>query len=178
MSTRHVAATQEAAPDVYSLGPGEGDARWVLDELDTIKATAAQTGGLFGFKESKSVRGANAPLHVHEREDEACYVIQGDVTFFVGDELIPATGGSWIYLPRGVPHSMRIDSEAAKTVWLVVPGGFESFFVDTFPAATEGGPSPTEQPDVEQMATALARRGVTVLGPPPGTGNQEGGRSS
>ena len=55
--------------DAYSLGPGEGDARWVMGELDTIKATAAQTGGLFGLKESRATRGSGPPLHVHEHED-------------------------------------------------------------------------------------------------------------
>jgi quercetin dioxygenase-like cupin family protein len=83
--------TQE---DAYSLGPGEGDARWVMGELDTIKATAAQTGGLFGLKESKSAKGSGPPLHVHEHEDEACYVLEGEVTFFVGDDVVTASAGT------------------------------------------------------------------------------------
>lgn len=175
MATRHV---QEATSEVYSAGPGEGDARWVLGELDTIKATAAKTGGLFGLKESRSIRGSGPPLHVHEREDEACYIIEGDVTLFVGDEVISAAAGSWIYLPRRVPHTLRIDSDEAKMLWLIVPGGFESFFVETFPAAANDGTSSSEQPDVARMTETAARYGVTILGPPPGMDNQEGGRSS
>ena len=105
--------------DAYSLGPGEGDPRWVMGELDTIKATAAQTGGLFGLT-----------LHVHKHEDEACYVLEGEVTFFVGDDVISASTGTWVYLPRGIPHSLRIESSEARTLWLIVPGGFESFFVE------------------------------------------------
>jgi quercetin dioxygenase-like cupin family protein len=149
----------------YWLGPGEGDRRWVIDELDTIKATAAQTGGLFGLKESKAPRGAAPPLHVHEREDEACYVLEGDVTFFVGDDAIRASAGAWAYLPRGIPHTMRIDSSEARTLWLVVPGGFEAFFADTFPAAEDD--RPPAPPGLEQIAEAAATYGVTLLGAPP-----------
>ncbi len=153
--------------NAYSLGPGEGEARWVMGELDTIKATTAQTGGLFGLKESKAVMGSGPPLHVHEHEDEACYVLEGAVTFFVGDEVVSASAGTWVYLPRRIPHSLRIDSSEARTLWLVVPGGFESFFIENFPAAVQGG-SPSEgTPDLGQIAEAAARYEVTILGPPP-----------
>ena len=165
------------AGGAYWLGPGEGDARRVLEELDTLKASAAQTGGLFALKESLSFRGSGPPLHVHEREDEACYVIEGDITLFIGEETVSATSGSWIYLPRRIRHSLRIESDEARMLWLIVPGGFESFFVELFPAAANGNSS-TEQPDVEQMTAAAARHGVTILGPPPGMTDTEGGRSS
>jgi quercetin dioxygenase-like cupin family protein len=154
--------------DAYSLAAGEGDARWVMGELDTIKATAAQTGGLFGLKESKAPRGSGPPLHVHEHEDEACYVLEGEVTFFVGEDVIPASTGAWVYLPRRIPHSLRIESGEARTLWLVVPGGFESFFVDTFPAAVDGGSPSKGSPDLGQLAEAAERYDVTMLGPPPG----------
>src|ERR671918_1060940 len=105
--------------EVYRLGPDEGDARWVLDELDTIKATPAQTNGLFALKESRSARGSGPPLHVHEREDEACYVIEGEITLFIGEETVSATSGSWIYLPRRIPHSLRVESDEARMLWLI-----------------------------------------------------------
>ena len=157
----------ETQQDAYWLEKGEGDVRWVMGELDAIKATAAQTGGLFGLKESRASKDSGPPLHVHEHEDEACYVLEGEVTFFIGADVVTATAGAWVYLPRRIPHSLRIDSAEARTLWLVVPGGFESFFTETFPAATEeGGPS-GKSPDLEQMAKAAARHGVTILGPTP-----------
>jgi quercetin dioxygenase-like cupin family protein len=165
----------DAGHDAYWLRPHEGDARWVVGELDRIKATAAQTGGLFGLKESLDRRGGGPPLHVHEREDEACYVLEGEITFFVGDDVIRASAGTWLYLPRRIPHSLRIESDEARTLWLVVPGGFESFFVDVFPPATVGSSPPDEQPDFERMAEAAARYGVTILGPPPGVSTEGSG---
>lgn len=158
----------QAVHAAYWLGPGEGDARWVGNELDTFKATAATTGGLFGLKESLAKRGGGPPLHVHEHEDEACYVLEGEITFFVGDEVIPVSAGTWLYLPRRIPHTLRIESDEARMLWLVVPGGFESFFTETFPPVTAGSSPGGEQPDVERMAEAAARFGVTILGPPPG----------
>jgi quercetin dioxygenase-like cupin family protein len=151
----------------YWLERGEGDVRWVMGELDVIKATAAQTEGLFGLKESKASKGSGPPLHVHEHEDEACYVLEGEVTFFVGADVVRATAGALVYLPRRIPHSLRIDSAEARTLWLVVPGGFESFFTETFPAATEGGGPSGKPPDLEQMTKAAAKYGVTILGPTP-----------
>ena len=162
---------------VYRLGTGDGDARFVLGEVDTIKATALQTGGLFGLKESVTKRGLGPPLHVHEREDEACFVLEGQITVFAGNEVIPAPAGTWVYLPRGIPHSERTDSDEAKALWLIVPGGFESFFVETFPPATDDGQPAGEEPTVEQMVVAAERYGVTVLGPAPGTDPHDGGGS-
>lgn len=143
----------------------------MMGELDTIKATPPQTGGLFGLKESKAAQGSGPPLHVHEHEDEACYVLEGEVTFFVGDDVISASADTWVYLPRRIPHSLRVDSNEARTLWLVVPGGFESFFVETFPAAVQGGPT-EESPDFGQMAEAATRYGVTILGPPAGASHR------
>lgn len=160
--------TSSDQQEVYCLAPGEGEARWVMAELDTVKATPAQTAGLFGFKESRAWKGFGPPLHRHEHEDEACYVLEGGVTFFVGDDVMPATAGSFVYLPRGIPHSLRIDSDEARTLWVTVPGAFESFFLDTFPVATEGSTAPDGAPDFERLAEAAAHYGVTILGPPPG----------
>ena len=161
----------------YALAAGEGEARSVLSELATFKATAAQTGGAFAVKESRDHRGGAAPLHVHEREDEACYVIEGELTFFVGDDVIPAPAGTWVYLPRHVPHSVHVDSDEARTLWFISPGGLESFFIDTFPAVAEDGSVAGAQPDVVQMAKAAAGHGVTILGPPPGPAAVPKGRA-
>jgi quercetin dioxygenase-like cupin family protein len=166
-----VTASAVDSRPAYTLGPGEGNARWVMGEVSTIKATAAQTGGLFGLKESREWRGGGAPLHVHDREDEACYVLEGELTFFVGDEIIPASAGTWLYLPRRIAHSVRVDSDEARTLWLIVPGGFESFFIESFPSAIEGGGPPGEPPDLGRISEDAARYGVTILGPPP-AGNQ------
>lgn len=154
----------QAVAPAYVLGPGEGEARQVLGDRETFKATAERTNGLFALKESLSPHGSGPPLHVHEREDEACYVVDGDVTLFVEEDVVSAPAGTWVYLPRGVPHSVRVESAEARMLWLIVPGAFASFFAELFPTA-DGDVG--AQPDIERMATTAARYGVTVLGPTP-----------
>jgi quercetin dioxygenase-like cupin family protein len=163
----------ESEPSVahrpYALRRGEGDRKWVLSEIATIKATPAQTGGLFALKESYDRRGEGPPMHVHAREDEGCYVLEGEITFFVDDEVVQASAGAWIYLPRGVPHSLRVESDDARTLWFVAPGAFMSFFSETFPRATDASSSPPRPPDFDRITAALAEFGVQIVGPAPGT---------
>jgi len=157
----------------FAVGSNEGDPRWVLDTLDTVKATAAQTGGTFGVIESRERGGSGPPLHVHEREDEAYYVLEGEYMFFVGDETIPAPAGTFVVCPCGLPHTFRTESPEARLLGLIVPGGWESFFSEAFPRAAERRPPPPPDtpPDFDRISAAASRRGVTILGPGPGTGD-------
>jgi quercetin dioxygenase-like cupin family protein len=147
--------------------PGGGDARWVTGSLDVVKATAAQTGGAFGLIESTERRGDAPPLHVHSDEDEAYYVIEGELTFFVGEEEIRAPAGTPVYAPRRIPHSYRVDSSASKIVVVNVPGGWEGFFSEAGDAASAGEEPRAIEPDLERLGELAARRGVTILGDPP-----------
>lgn len=167
-SLGRTAARAKAPREVYRVGPGEGDARRVLDSVDTIKIAASQTGSLFSLVEWEESRGWGPPVHVHQREDEAYYVLSGEVTVFVGEERISAPEGTLVYAPRGLPHSLRIDSDRAKALQFVAPGGFESFLIETFPSATEDIDASDEPADLDRIAEAAARYGVTILGPPPG----------
>ena len=151
----------------FSVAPGEGDARWVTGSLDTIKATAAQTGGAFGLIESTEKRGDAPPLHVHENEDEAYYVIEGELTFFLGDQSLAASAGAFIFAPRSIPHTYRVDSERSRILAINVPGGWEGFFAEAGTPAGSTNEPPVEEPDYESLGALAARRGVTVLGEPP-----------
>lgn len=148
------------------VAAGQGDARDVLGSSDTVKLMAGQSGGALGLVEWEETRGSGPPLHVHSREDEGYYVLEGEVTFFVGDEVVFAPRGTFLFAPRGVPHSWRVESEAAAALQMIVPGGFESFFLETFPAASDSGPKDV---GLDQIADAAAKFGVTILGPQPGS---------
>ncbi|MFY9588963.1 MAG: quercetin 2,3-dioxygenase [Actinomycetota bacterium] len=154
-------------PDRFHIPPGGGDARWVTGSLDTIKATGEQTGGSFGLIESTERRGDAPPLHVHEHEDEAYYVIEGDLTFFIGDDTLTLSAGAFLFAPRGIPHTYRVDSDRSRLIAINAPGGWEAFFAEAgTPAAGTSGP-PNEEPDYERLGELAARRGVTILGDPP-----------
>ena len=95
-----------------ALQPGEGDARWFLGFLVTIKSTAEATNGRVAVIEHLGTQGLGSPLHVHRNEDEWFYVTEGELTFWVGGETINAPAGSFVYGPRDVPHTFTVTSDA------------------------------------------------------------------
>lgn len=160
--------TTHDVPQAFALEPGGGDARWYLGSLFEWKARAAQTGGSFSLVEVTVQPGTEPPLHVHAHEDEAYLVLNGAITFQVGDERIDAEPGSFVFLPRGVPHGFAVRSPVARAVLLLTPAGLEEMFDAWSEPARERTlpPLPDGPPDVEALTRDLAERGIDVVGPP------------
>ena len=78
----------------YHVPNGGGPARWHLGALLTFKATASQTGGRLWAKELLAERGMATPVHRHSREDEAFYVLEGEISVHVGDDIVRARQGT------------------------------------------------------------------------------------
>ena len=93
-----------------ALQPAEGDARWFLGALGTIKASAETTDGQLAVIEFLWPEGGGSPLHVHHAEDEWFYVIEGELTLWVGGEVVVAPAGSFVYGPRDIPHTFLVTS--------------------------------------------------------------------
>jgi mannose-6-phosphate isomerase-like protein (cupin superfamily) len=116
-----------------------------------LKASAASTGGALTLYASRTTGGA--PPHVHEREDECFYVVSGRITVDCGDEHWEAGPGSFVFLPRRIPHAWDVPGGEESVVLIItVPGGFEEFMQEFHEAA-----------DDERGAVA-ARHGITMLG--------------
>src|SRR5215213_7688844 len=111
-----------AAERTFGLKEGEGEARWWGGGLATIKATGKETGGRYTLVEVLEPEG-EAPLHVHHREDEAFYVLEGEMTFEIGEETIKASPGSFLFGPRDIPHRYTVDSGPAKMLFILSPAG-------------------------------------------------------
>src|SRR5918997_167213 len=119
--------TNEEVPDkAFGLKEGEGQARWWLGGLVTVKATGKETDGHYALVEVLDPVGPQ-PLHVHHREDEGFWILEGEVTFEVGEETIKASPGSFVFGPKDVPHRYTVESEQARTLFLLSPAGFEEF---------------------------------------------------
>lgn len=129
----------------------------------TVLASAADTKGLLGAIEVAGPSGAAPPLHVHHREDEAFYVLEGEYTVFVGDESIAGVPGTWVRGPRDVPHGYRVHSPRGRHLSLTMPAGFEAFFEEIADIAT---PSTDPRNAMGRLAAVAARYGVEFLGPP------------
>ena len=160
----------DSAPSVapIALQPGEGDARWFLDFLVTIKSSAQTTDGRVAVVEHLAPQGAGSPLHVHHREDEWFYVIDGELTFWVGGQVINAPAGSFVYGPREIPHTFIVNSAEARFLLVTEPAGFENFLrALSEPALTLTLPPPSAaSPDPQQMMATAAEYGIEILGPP------------
>jgi len=91
-----------------------------------LKASQQSTGGALSVFEA--MIGAGPPLHVHDREDECFYVLDGDVSIRCGSDTFDAPAGSFVFLPRGRPHRFRATGESARLLLIAVPGGIEDYF--------------------------------------------------
>ncbi len=149
------------------VGPGEGRAIWFLGNLMVFKATAETTNGAFGLIESLVRPGSSPPLHIHQREDEAFWVLEGSVTILCGGETYHAPAGSYAFLPRGVPHTYRVDGDTpAHLLTLLTPGGGEAFFAAGGSPADSLTLPPPSAPDIPYLKTVAERFGNEFVGPP------------
>jgi mannose-6-phosphate isomerase-like protein (cupin superfamily) len=153
----------------YWLGRDEGDAIWMFDALDTIKADADRTDGSFSLFEFLDSQGSTVPLHVSDRWDRGFYVLGGDYTFVIGDDTVTASSGAWVFCPRGARVAWRCDSPEGRVLNVTVPGGFEGFYREVGQRVSDRTHLPTRsEPDVEALAETAAQHGITIIGPPPG----------
>jgi quercetin dioxygenase-like cupin family protein len=151
-----------------SLGPGEGEALWFFGGLTTIKASGEQTSGRVAVTENLAPRGAGSPLHVHHREDEWFYVIEGELTLWLGGETVAAPAGSFVYGPQDIPHTFVVSSDRARFLLVTNPAGFEGFTRALSEPAMrlEIPPPPAAAPDLERVAAVAASFGIDIIGPP------------
>jgi quercetin dioxygenase-like cupin family protein len=164
--TDRTGAATRLAP--IALGAGEGEALWFLGVLATVKASSESTGGRVAVIEHLAPRGSGSPLHVHHREDEWFYIVDGELTFWVGGELIVAAAGAFVYGPREIPHTFTVSSEQARFLLVTEPAGFEGFVrACAEPAERQAiPPAASEPPDVARMAAIAAEYGIDIIGPP------------
>ena len=141
---------------------------WYNGQLMTFLATAEDTQGKFALIEAVARRGNDPPPHIHRREEETFYVLQGEMIFSVGGQTIKATPGTMVCLPRNIAHSFVIDSEQVRMLILLTPAGFEGWFKEfgvPAPAITLPPPDQPAYGDVQRMIEATPRYGVEFASP-------------
>jgi quercetin dioxygenase-like cupin family protein len=151
----------------YCLRANEGQAVWSTAARMTLKATGESTGGALSLVEVLAPADFAPPWHVHHRDDEMFYVLDGSFLFKCGDELFEGGTGSFVFLPRDIPHSFKnVGGAQARFLVLGTPAGIDQYFVDAGVPALEEGLRP-HPIDFGQMAAIAAHYGMEILGPPP-----------
>jgi quercetin dioxygenase-like cupin family protein len=155
------------ATDAYINLPGESELRWMGATSTSFLATGEQTGGAFALVDERATRGESVPLHRHPDDMESFYVVEGEITLFVGDEPgVRAGAGSFAHLPGGTVHGFRIESDVARYLILTTPRHGEFYRAITLPSQADGLP-PLESIDGPQIKKASKDYGIEFIGPLP-----------
>jgi quercetin dioxygenase-like cupin family protein len=142
------------------------NALWMLNSLMIERATAEQTNGAFTLLEQWITADGNPPPHVHELEDEAFFVLEGEIDVTVGTTTTRLGPGGFGFAPRGVPHTYAIVEGMAHLLVIATPGGIERFFRDLGEPAGELALPEPSAPDVPFVVGTAACHGITILPPP------------
>jgi mannose-6-phosphate isomerase-like protein (cupin superfamily) len=157
----------QGQPTFATCAPHEGEAYWTVGMLVVVKVWGRETAGRFSVCEFLCPPGFAPPVHLHRREDESFWVLEGRLQYRIGDKEIVAGAGSYIYLPLGVPHGFRVISEeTARLVHFAVPAGMEDFHAELgvrTEQLTVPPPAPLDIPHVLEVST---KYGIEVVGPP------------
>jgi mannose-6-phosphate isomerase-like protein (cupin superfamily) len=147
--------------------PGEGRSVWSLGGRFTVKLDDAGSAGRFSIVEALALRATEPPLHIHHREDEAWYVLDGRMTFYVGDDQLTATSGAFVLAPMGLPHTFTVDVEPSRVLVFATPSGFEHFALELgSPASSDVPPADLAVPGPDVLGPVAERYGIEVVGPP------------
>lgn len=154
------------ALDPVAVAAGEGEAWWWLGGLAEIKLSAEQSGGAISIVEITEPPGAEAPLHVHHREDEGFWILEGSATFEVAGTTVEAAPGDFLFGPRDVPHRYVVGDSGCRMLFVLTPGGFEGMIRAMSRPATERTLPPAEEepPDMSGMDEVFASYGCEIVG--------------
>lgn len=155
-------------PGALHVTEGEGKKLLVADELMTFKASGEDTGGAYALTDSVVPPQGGPPPHVHHREHEAFWILEGELEVTVGEATFVAGTGSFVHLPKDVPHAYRnVGAGPARFLTLIVPAGLEGFFEEVGkPGSGVSSPPHFGEEDIEKLLAVAPKYGLEILPPP------------
>jgi mannose-6-phosphate isomerase-like protein (cupin superfamily) len=141
--------------------PGQGEIiRIPLGRDILIKATGRETGGAYSLMEFTAPVGGDWTIpHVHRAAEEGWYVLEGELTFRMGDQTVLAPAGSFVLAPRGMLHSFgNTGTKTAKYLELFSPPGMERFFADLAALAANSPDGRMDPQGAGRFGSAVRRR--------------------
>jgi quercetin dioxygenase-like cupin family protein len=150
--------------------PDGGRSVWLMGMLATFKAISGETGGAYSLYVATIPPHIGAPPHIHHRETEAFYMLEGELEFLKGEQTVRAVAGDFLHVDKGVIHGYtNMGSETARYVGIVTPGGLHEQLLPALgeEATAEILPPPPAGPPDMQKLIEIARTYGTELLPPP-----------
>ncbi|HET6408098.1 MAG TPA: cupin domain-containing protein [Chthoniobacteraceae bacterium] len=144
----------------------EGKTFSAVGDKYTVLASGDQTGGAYCLLEAEVPPGGGPPPHFHTREEEAFYVLEGEITFTVGDRTIVAKAGTFAQIPRKLPHAFKnCSTNPARMLIQCSPAGFDQFLAEfgTELPSRQAAPVPPSQEEIEKLLSAAPRYGIVML---------------
>lgn len=148
--------------------PGSGKTYSAVGDKYVMLATGEQTGGAYCLADATVPPGGGPPPHYHTREEEAFYVIEGEITFTVDGRTVAGTPGTFVQIPRGMPHAFRNNSgQPARMLVHCAPAGFEKFMAEfaTELPSPDAPPVPPSHAEIEKLLRVAPNYGIVVLPP-------------
>ena len=141
---------------------------WHAGHLFEFLLEPQDTGGAMAMLRVTCRPGFNPPVHIHHHEDEVFHILEGQAAFLVGDRLVEAGPGDTVWLPRGVPHAPRFDSDIVRCLVVFTPGENVKLFREFGVPADDRVLPPLGEhlPDFEAMGRRMAQLGIPIVGPP------------
>jgi quercetin dioxygenase-like cupin family protein len=156
---------KSASPPFLLKKPGVGRCIAVVGDVYRFLATSDDTGGKYTQWEAFVPPGGGPPPHVHGREQEGFFVLEGEITLFVGDQRFVAGAGTFANMPVGTPHAFKNESgRPARMLITVAPAGLERMFfevgVPVAPGTTTTAP-PTKE-EIDRLLATAPRYGIEI----------------
>lgn len=142
--------------------------RWYLDQVISFVVTGEDTDGQSALLHFHSPHGVEPPPHIHWHEDEIMHLLEGEITFNVGGEVLHAVPGDVVVMPRGIEHTFTSHDQEVKFLMELIPAEGEGYFRElSVPAEFVGPCSEPVRFDIERMSGIAERYGITFSKPVP-----------
>src|SRR3974377_824519 len=143
--------------------PQQGRTVSLVGDVCRFLATGDDTNGKYPLIEALVGPGGGPPPHVHSREEEGFYILEGEITFTVNGERVVATAGMFANMPVGTPHSFKKQNKKpAKMLVSVAPAGLEKMFMEIGVPLAEGATTdlPPTREDIEKLLAIAPKYGI------------------
>ena len=151
----------------FMSNPRPGNTRAIPGAVFNFLATGGQTGNAFSLIKIEVLKGAEPPEHTHANEDEAYFIMEGEMRFWIGGKVFDAKAGDFIFLPKGISHRFQVQTERVIELMWIAPAGLDQWFWDNSQPAPDGlampllqGPPPPEM--VDHFVSSLRKYGVEM----------------